>query len=90
MGAKLVNSAQDILEELNLKNLAANVAVSKIVPDNEQEDFILKVLSHEPMPVDKIVQETKMSAAQVNATLSLMEIKGKIKNLGGAQYVLAR
>lgn len=90
MGAKLVNSAQDILEELNLKNLAANVAVSKIAPDNEQEDLILKVLSHEPVPVDKIVQETKMSAAQVNATLSLMEIKGKIKNLGGAQYVLAR
>ncbi|HRY52308.1 MAG TPA: DNA-processing protein DprA [Candidatus Portnoybacteria bacterium] len=90
MGAKLVNSAQDILEELNLKNLAANVAVSKIAPDNEQEAFILKVLSHEPVPVDKIVQETKMSAAQVNAALSLMEIKGKIKNLGGARYVLAR
>ena len=90
MGAKLVSSAQDILEELNLKNLASNIAVAKIAPDNEQEAMILKILSHDPQPVDLIVQETKMSAAVVGATLSLMEMKGKIKNLGGAQYVLAR
>jgi len=90
MGAKLVANAQDILEELNLKNLASNIAIAKIAPDNEQEALILKILSHDPLPVDSIVQETKMSAAQVGATLSLMEMKGKIKNLGGAQYVLAR
>lgn len=89
-GAKLVNSAQDILEELNLKNLASNIAVAQIAPDNPQEESILKILSHEPIPVDKIVQETKMDTAVVNATLSLMEMKGKIKNLGGMQYVLAR
>ncbi len=90
MGAKLVNSAQDILEELNLKNLASNIAVAKIAPDNEQEALILNILSHDPLPIDSIVQETKMSAAEVGATLSLMEMKGKIKNLGGGQYVLAR
>lgn len=90
MGAKLVNSAQDILEELNLKNLASNISVAQIAPDNEQEELILNLLSYEPMPVDRIVQETRMDTAVVNATLSLMEMKGKIKNLGGMQYVLAR
>ncbi len=89
-GAKLVASAQDILEELNLKNLASNIVVSQIAPDNPQEELILNILSHDPLPVDKIVQETKMDTAIVNATLSLMEMKGKIKNLGGMQYVLAR
>lgn len=89
-GAKSIVSASDILEELNLQNLTSNIAVARIAPDNEQEALILKILSHEPVPVDKIVQETKMDTAVVNATLSLMEMKGKIKNLGGMQYVLAR
>ncbi|MDD2753370.1 MAG: DNA-processing protein DprA [Candidatus Portnoybacteria bacterium] len=89
-GAKLAVCAQDILEELNLQNLASNIAVAKIAPDNPEEESILKILSHDPLPVDLIVQETKMSAAVVNATLSIMEMKGKIKNLGGMQYVLAR
>jgi hypothetical protein len=31
-----------------------------------------------------------MDTALANATLALMEMKGKIKNLGGMQYVLAR
>ena len=89
-GAKLVVCAQDILEELNLQNLTSNIAIAQIAPDNEQEALILNILSHDPLPVDKIVQETKMDTAVVNATLSLMEMKGKIKNLGGMQYVLAR
>ncbi len=90
MGAKLVNNIQDILEELNLKNLAANIAVRQIIPDNPEEELILNLLSQEPVPVDKIVQDTKLETALVNSTLSLMEIKGKVKNLGGMQYVLAR
>lgn len=90
MGAKLVNSAEDILEELNLKNLTANIAIRQITPDNPEEELILNLLSQEPVSVDKIVQDTKLETALVNATLSLMEMKGKIKNLGGMQYVLAR
>lgn len=90
LGAKLVINAQDILEELNLKNLASNIAVRQIVAETPEEELILNLLSHEPQPVDKIVQETKMDTAVVNATLSLMEMKGKVKNLGGMQYVLAR
>jgi len=90
LGAKMVTNVQDILEELNLKNLAANISVGQIIPDNETEGIILNLLSHEPISIDLIIQETKMDTALANATLSLMEMKGKIKNLGGMQYVLAR
>jgi len=89
-GAKLVASAQDILEELNLNNLAQNITAQEILPDTIEEELILKILSHEPVVIDKIVQATKLNTATVNSTLALMEIKGKIKNLGGMQYVLAR
>lgn len=90
IGAKLVSDAQDVLDELNLKNLAQNIEIRQIVPDNPQEALILQMLSQEPVPVDKIVQETKLETALVNSTLSLMEMKGKVKNLGGMQYVIAR
>jgi len=90
LGAKLVGGAQDILEELNLRNLAVNIAVQKIVADTKEEEIILEILSAEPTSVDKIVQTTKLETAVVNSTLSVMEMKGKVKNLGGTQYVLAR
>ena len=90
MGAKLVTSTQDILEELNLKNLTEQIQIREILPDNEEEAKILQLLSDEPTHIDKIVNDTKMDTATVNATLSLMEMKGKIKNMGGMNYVLAR
>jgi len=90
MGAKLVSSAQDILDELNLKNLATHIETKRLVADTPEEALIMKMLSQEPVAVDKIVQGTRLSTALVNSTLSLMEMKGKIRNLGGMQYVLAR
>ena len=90
MGAKLVINAQDILDELNLKNLAQAVSARQIIADSPQEELILNILSQEPIHVDKIMRDTKLDAAAANTTLVLMEMKGKVKNLGGMQYVLAR
>jgi len=90
MGAKLVSSTQDILEELNLKNLTEQIQIRQILPDNQEEAKILQILSDEPTHIDKIINDTKLDTATVNATLSLMEMKGKIKNLGGMNYVIAR
>jgi len=90
MGAKLVTGVGDILDELNLKNLTQNIETRRIMPESPEEALVLQILSSEPVSVDKIVQDTKLQTAIVNSTLSLMEMKGKVKNLGGMQYVLAR
>jgi DNA processing protein len=90
MGAKLVCNIDDILDELNLRNLTEQIQVRQILPDNEEEAKILQLLSEEPTHIDKIVNDTKMDTATVNATLSLMEMKGKIKNMGGMNYVITR
>jgi len=90
MGAKLVTQANDILEELNLNLLTeSSPADKKIIPDNQEEALILKQLSRELIHIDKIIKQTKLSTAMVNSTLTLMEMKGKIKNLGGNNYVLS-
>ncbi len=86
MGAKLVNQADDILKELNLEY---RIKIKKeIKPDNREEALILKQLSQKPLHIDKIINQAKLSTAKTNSTLKLMEIKGKIKNIGGNNYIL--
>lgn len=88
MGAKLVTSAQDILDELNL-NLATEFAKSKkIVPDSKEEESILKYVSKEPIHIDKLIAKTKLTASTLSSCLTLMEMKGKVRNLGGMMYVI--
>jgi DNA processing protein len=90
IGAKSVTDIKDILEELNLKNLTEQIQTRSVVPDNDEEAKILSLLSDEPTHIDKIVNETKMNTASVNAAIVLMEMKGKVRNLGGMNYVITR
>lgn len=90
LGAKLATSAQDIIETLNLTAAAAYLANKKIIPDTVEEKLILAQLSYEPAHIDELKQLTKLDISIINSTLTVMEMKGLVKNLGGLQYVLAR
>jgi len=90
LGAKLVAGAKDIIEALNLTQAAVYSENKKIIPETPEEALILSRLSHEPVEIDELVRLTKLDASTINSTLTLMEMKGMIKNLGGLQYVLAR
>lgn len=89
MGAKLVTEADDVLQELNLSSISQFKENREILPDNEEEALILRQLSKEPIHIDKIVNITKLSTAIVNSTLTLMELKGKVRHLGNGNYVTA-
>ena len=84
-GAKLVESANDILKDLNLplKELS-----SFYEGETEEENLILNVLKEEVLDIDKIIEKTKLSAAKVASTLAILEIKGKVRNLGGNTFAL--
>ncbi|NMC51224.1 DNA-protecting protein DprA [Candidatus Kuenenbacteria bacterium] len=90
MGAKLVNSANDVLEALNMQQVKEFIDNRKISPDTSEEAVILEILSNEPLHVDEIIKKTNLTVAQANSTLVLMEMKGKLKNLGNMMYVAAR
>jgi DNA processing protein len=89
MGAKTVTCADDILEELNLRSSNKIKLDKEIIPDTIEEEKILNRLSNEPVHIDKLIKLCEMDASLVNSTLTLMEIKGKIKDLGGMNYVLS-
>lgn len=88
-GAKLVENANDILSKLNLgcSNFKVEQEARGKTPE---ENLILGVLKEESLYIDKIIEETKLSAAEVASTLAVLEIKGKVRNLGGNIYALTR
>ncbi len=85
MGAKLVSSANDILEELGLPTLKQEN--KKIKPENKEEEIILKFLSEEPIHSDEIVKNSKLDTSLVSSVLISLELRGAVKNLGGGHYV---
>ncbi|MEA3272216.1 MAG: DNA-processing protein DprA [Patescibacteria group bacterium] len=90
MGAKPVTSAFDILESLNLKKAEDFVANQKIMPDTKEEKIILEYLNKEPIHIDELKRATKLDVSKLSSTLTMMEMKGKVKNIGGLNYVLGR
>jgi len=90
LGAKTVTNAQDIIEALDLMQVTAYINNKKIIPESAEEEKILEHLTHEPAHVNELIRLTKLNTGIINSTLTIMEMKGMIRNLGGMQYVLAR
>lgn len=87
-GAKLVSKVSDILEELNLATSRQPLAASKTQDIDEIDRKILEVLQDGPKQIDEIAQKSKLPAPKILSELTLLEIRGMVKNLGGGVYSL--
>lgn len=85
-GAKLVDSAQDILEELDLAGPPAAVdwATASAAPANE--DPLLAALGFDPVGLEALVARTGWSAAELNIRLLDMELNGAVARLPGQLF----
>ncbi len=90
MGAKVVTSAKDILETFNLAAAADFIQNKKALPSSPEEEKIMSNLSSDPLHIDKLIAACGLDAAKVGAILTLMEMKGLVKNLGGMNYVISK
>ncbi len=88
-GARLVRGVEDILQELNLDRAVEQQEARRIVPESEVEASLLGLLAAEPQHVDELAQAAGLPIAVVSATLTLMELKGLVRHVGGVQYVQA-
>lgn len=89
-GAKSVLSAQDVIDSLDLGNISNYIKAKELVPENKEEAEILKHLKSEAIHIDVLVRLTSLDIKVINSTLSMMEIDGKIRNLGGMNYVIIK
>ena len=91
-GAKLVMSAKDVLEELDVSfsNVQTRIQAEEILPENDTETAVFQQLGADPVHVDFIVRRTQLPTATVTSTLTLLELKGLAESAGPMQYCRAR
>ena len=75
---------------LNLTRAGEFKAARKAIPADALEAQLLGALSTEPKHVDEIRNSTGLPIEKVSATLTLMELKGMVRQVGGMNYVAVR
>ncbi len=89
-GARPLVSPEDILEALNLDAIVRQEAVSQALPDDPTEASVLEALSAEPVHVDELTARIGLPPAQISASLAMLELKGRARQVGGMHYVRVR
>jgi DNA processing protein len=86
-GAKLVESAADILEELRLP---VSAPIREAASTSPQQNAVFAALGFDPCDIDTLCARSGASAEEVAALLTQWEIEGLIEALPGARYQRAR
>lgn len=90
-GAKLVESAPDILEELKLPFTKQSLMTSPEAPEStprldKEYEILLDALGFDPTGVDAIVERTGLPADSVASMLLILELEGHIAPYPGGRY----
>jgi DNA processing protein len=81
-GAKLVESAQDILEEMGHSPSAA-ISSAAIKSDHDE---LLNIMGYDPVDADTLVMRSGLDAGALNAQLLDLELAGRVETLPGGVY----
>ena len=95
-GAKLVESAQDVLEELRLQLTPPLLPPSKLLKAEAvgtqdevaivEPDDLVKSLGYDPVSLDALVARTGWDAATLQVRLMELELDGQVARLPGGLY----
>lgn len=86
--AHLVTTPEDVLTHLRIAVPAsADTAAPEFRADTPEEGALWTALSSMPQTVDMLVEKTTLPAAQVSVSLTMLELKGAARNVGGGEWV---
>jgi DNA processing protein len=88
-GAKLVESADDVLSELagfRASGYASTMAVKSEAKEEGADSSLLAHMGHDPVDVDSLCMRAGMSAEQVSSELLRLELDGRVTVLPGGLY----
>jgi DNA processing protein len=83
-GAKLVERAEDILEELHWAD--QRISATSEPASKADEDPLLLQLGFDPEAIDALVTRTGLSPEQVSGRLLELELEGRVQSLPGGRY----
>jgi len=89
-GAKLVETAQDVIEELGaLAQLSAVSAPHAATGDNPVDPLLsnfLELMGHDPVDIDTLIAHSGLTAGAVSSMLLEMELRGLVEARPGGKY----
>jgi DNA processing protein len=91
-GAKLVESAEDIVNELG--SLAGHLMQNSTADDDEplpvtlDDDYqsLIDVMAHDPATAEELAKRSGLTIAQVSSMLLILELEGRIETQSGGRY----
>lgn len=83
-GAIPVTSSNDVLAALELERCGFTASAQ---PKSREEALILELLSQGLSRTDELIDQSQLSASQFANIITLMEITGKVRNLGAGNWV---
>lgn len=89
-GAIPLLDPRDLLETLDLEHVPEYQAARSILPPEPKEARLLEILGPEPKHVDELTNLAGLPIEEVSATLTMMELKGLVRQVGGMNYVAVR
>jgi DNA processing protein len=95
-GAKLVEQAADIIEEIGFlaRAMAPEIQSQKkpsslvetTIPDNPDHADLLAHMGFDPVTVDRLVSRSGLTAEQLSSMLLILELQGKVEALPGGRF----
>ena len=88
-GAKLVESAQDVLEELHVQPAQERRLTPITHPEDSESPIdteLLRALGFDPVSLDALQARTGQPTAQLQAELMTLELDGEVTRLPGGLY----
>jgi DNA processing protein len=85
-GAKLVETAGDVLEELGMQAASGAIAAPASVAPEGNAERVLAALGHDPAGVDALCERSGLPAHVVCVVLVQLELEGRIANIPGGLY----
>ncbi len=86
-GAIPVTSHEDIVRCLQLEMLPAKQEAQRDLDISPAESTLLACLGDEPLHIDELGRRSGLAIDVVSSTLTIMELKGLVRQMGGMQYV---
>lgn len=89
-GAFPLLQPKDILDMLDLNMITEHQTAQVILPKDPIEARLVTILGAQPTHVDEIRAKADLPIETVTAALTMLELKGVVKQVGGMQYIAVR
>jgi DNA processing protein len=89
-GARPLLESKDVLDALNIEQVQEYRQARLELPGDPREQQIMDALGYEPVHIDELGNTTGWGMDASTSTLTMMELKGMVRQVGGMNYILVK